>query len=117
MEAILERVCGLDVHQASVVACVVTGPPTGRARREIRRFGTFTRDLLELRDWIEARQCTHVAMESTGVFWRPVYAVLEGSFELVVGNAYHMKNVPGRKTDVKDAEWIADLLRHGLTRL
>lgn len=114
MEPITERCCGLDVHQASVVACVLVGPATGRPRKEVRRFGTFTRDLLELRAWLEEMQCTHVAMESTGVFWRPVYAVLEGGFDLVVGNAHHMKNVPGRKTDVKDAEWIADLLRHGL---
>jgi len=115
VEAIIERCCGLDVHQASVVACVLVGPAsTTRPRREVRRFGTFTKDLLELRTWLEENHCTHVAMESTGVFWRPVYAVLEGGFDLVVGNAYHMKNVPGRKTDIKDAEWIADLLRHGL---
>lgn len=115
MEAIIERCCGLDVHQASIVACLVIGPAsTSRPRREVRKFGTFTKDLLELRSWLEENHCTHVAMESTGVFWRPVYAVLEGGFELVVGNAYHMKNVPGRKTDIKDAEWIADLLRHGL---
>jgi transposase len=115
MEAIIERCCGLDVHQASVVACMLTGPAsTSRPRREVRRFGTFMKDLLELRDWLEEQHCTHVAMESTGVFWRPIYAVLEGGFELVVGNAFHMKNVPGRKTDIKDAEWIADLLRHGL---
>lgn len=114
MEAIIERCCGLDVHQASVMACLLVGPATGRPKREVRRFGTFLKDLLELRAWLEQNQCTHVAMESTGVYWRPVYAVLEGGFELVVGNAFHMKNVPGRKTDVKDAEWIADLMRHGL---
>jgi len=114
MEAIIERCCGLDVHQASVMACVLVGPATGRPKREVRRFGTFLKDLLELRAWLEQNQCTHVAMESTGVYWRPVYAVLEGGFELVVGNAFHMKNVPGRKTDVKDSEWIADLMRHGL---
>jgi transposase len=110
----VERGCGLDVHQASVVACLMVGPPGKRPHKELRRFGTFTRDLIELRAWLEEVGCTHVAMESTGVFWRPVYAVLEGGFEIVVGNAYHMRNVPGRKTDAKDAEWIADLLRHGL---
>jgi transposase len=80
----------------------------------VKTFGTCLRDLEELRAWLTERRITHVAMESTGVYWKPVYAVLEGSFELVVGNAHHIKNVPGRKTDVKDSEWIADLLRHGL---
>jgi len=112
MEAIVERSCGLDVHQATVVACLLVGPATGRARKEIRTFGTTTSDLEELRRWRTQHGCTHVAMESTGVYWMPVYAVLEGHFELVVGNATHIKNVPGRKTDVKDAEWIADLVRH-----
>lgn len=116
MDVIVERCCGLDVHEASVVACMLVGEPGKRPKREVRKFGTNTRDLLALRDWLEESQCTHVAMESTGVFWRPVYNVLEGTFELVVGNAYHMRNVPGRKTDVKDAEWIADLLRHGLIK-
>jgi len=83
-------------------------------KKEVRRFGTFTRDLLALREWLKETRCTHVAMESTGVYWKPVYAVLEEDFELTVGNAFHIKNVPGRKTDVLDAEWIADLLRHGL---
>jgi transposase len=116
MEAIVERCCGLDVHQATVVACLIVGPATGRARKELRTFGTTTSDLEELRRWLTQDGCTHVAMESTGVYWMPVYAVLEGHFELVVGNATHIKNVPGRKTDVKDAEWIADPLRHGLIR-
>jgi transposase len=114
MEAIVERCCGLDVHQATVVACLLIGRADQRAKKEVRTFGTFTRDLLALRDWLREAGCTHVAMESTGVYWKPVYAVLEGDFELVVGNAHHIKNVPGRKTDVKDSEWIADLLRHGL---
>lgn len=114
MDAIIERCCGLDVHQASVVACLLVGTAGTKPRREIRKFGTYTQNLAELREWLEAQGCTHVAMESTGVFWRPVYAMLEGAFEVVVGNAFHMRNVPGRKTDVKDAEWIADLLRHGL---
>jgi transposase len=114
MEAMVERCCGLDVHQAQVTACLLVGGAGRRPKKEVRRFGTFTRDLLALRDWLREAGCTHVAMESTGVYWKPVYAVLEEAFELVVGNAFHIKNVPGRKTDVGDAEWIADLLRHGL---
>lgn len=116
MEAIVERSCGLDVHQSVVVACLLTGSADSRPRRQIRTFGATTRELEELRAWLESEGCTHVGMESTGVYWMPVFAVLEGSFELIVGNAGHIKNVPGRKTDVKDAEWIADLVRHGLVR-
>ena len=116
MEAIVRTCCGLDVHQATVVACLLVGDPDKRPRKEIRTFGTMTCDLIRLREWLEAEGCTHVGMESTGVYWMPVYVVLEGHFELVVGNATHIKNVPGRKTDVKDSEWIADLLRHGLIR-
>jgi transposase len=114
MEAIVERCCGLDVHQATVVACLLVGRADQRPKKVVRTFGTFTSELRELREWLLAAGCTHVGMESTGVYWKPVYAVLEGEFELVVGNAHHIKNVPGRKTDVKDSEWIADLLRHGL---
>jgi transposase len=114
MEPIVERCCGLDVHQATVVACLLVGRADERPRKVVRTFSTMTRSLMELRDWLTAEGCTHVAMESTGVYWKPVYAILEDCFELVVGNAHHIKNVPGRKTDVKDAEWIADLLRHGL---
>lgn len=116
MEAVVTRCCGLDVHQETVVACLLVGEPGRRAKKEIREFSTFTSHLEELRDWLVARGCQQVAMESTGVYWQPVYAVLEGAVELVVGNATHMKNVPGRKTDVKDAEWIAQLLRAGLIR-
>jgi transposase len=116
MEAIVERSCGLDVHQATVVACVLTGPPDRSARKTTKTFGTTTNELENLRSWLRAEGCTHVGMESSGVYWMPVYAVLEGHFELIVGNAAHIKNVPGRKTDVKDAEWIADLVRHGLIR-
>ena len=112
MEVVHERCCGLDVHKKTVVACVIA--PEGR---ETRTFGTMTDDLETLAAWLEERGVTHVAMESTGVFCKPVYNVLETSeFELLVVNAQHMKAVPGRKTDVKDAEWIADLLRHGLLR-
>ena len=114
MRAIIERCCGLDVHQETVVACLLIGAPGAQPNREVRRFGAVTRDLEELRGWLREAGVTHVGMESTGVYWRPVYAVLEGCFELIVGNARHMRNVPGRKTDVKDSEWIADLVRHGL---
>jgi transposase len=116
MEAIIARCCGLDVHQGTVVACVLTDGGKGKVEKEIRTYSTFTRDLLKLRDWQQDRGVTHVGMESTGVYWKPVYAVLEGEFELIVGNAQHIKNVPGRKTDVKDSEWIARLVRSGLIR-
>jgi transposase len=116
MEAIIEKCCGLDVHQATVVACLLTGKPSQRPKKEVRTFRTVTRELQAMSEWLRAEGCTHVAMESTGVYWKPVYAVLEGGFELVVGNAHHIKNVPGRKTDVKDSEWLAELMRHGLIR-
>ena len=114
MDVIVECCCGLDVHKATVVACLLKGKAGRKPHKELRTFGTMTRDLLALRDWLREQGCTQVGMESTGVYWKPVYSILEGAFELVVGNAHHMKNVPGRKTDVKDAEWIADLIRHGL---
>lgn len=116
MDAIIETCCGLDVHQATVVACLLTGKADEKPRKQIKTFRTITRDLVAMCEWLRTAGCTHVAMESTGVYWKPVYAVLEGDFELVVGNAHHIRNVPGRKTDVKDSEWIADLLRHGLIR-
>jgi transposase len=110
MEVLYPRCCGLDVHQKTVVACLIT--PEGK---EIRTFKTMTSDLLQLADWLVTKGVTHVAMESTGVYWHPVYNVLEAlDITLLVMNAQHIKAVPGRKTDVKDAEWIADLLRHGL---
>ena len=111
MESIIERCCGLDAHKKSVVACAIT-PEV----QEVRTFRTMTRDLLALADWLKDHRVTHVAMESTGVYWKPVYNLLEDEFSVWVVNAHHMKAVPGRKTDVKDAEWIADLLRHGLLR-
>jgi transposase len=114
MEVVHERCCGLDVHKKTVVACLVTPGRGGQPTREVRTFSTMTRELLALSDWLVAAGCTHAAMESTGSYWKPVYNLLEGSFELLVVNPQHMKAVPGRKTDVKDAEWIADLLRHGL---
>src|SRR6266852_3382018 len=117
MQTLVERGCGLDVHQATVVACLLIVLKNGQVQKQIRTFGTTTRELLALREWLLSQGCTHVAMESTGVYWKPVYAVLEGgALEIVVANAQHVKKVPGRKTDVKDAEWIADLLCHGLLR-
>src|SRR3954464_2194253 len=114
MQAIIERCCGLDVYQETVVACLLIGAAGARGRQEVSTVRTVKRELEALRDWLKAAGVTHVGMESTGVYWRPVYAVLEGHVELIVGNARHIRNVPGRKTDVKDAEWIADLVRHGL---
>ena len=118
MEALVERGCGLDVHQGTVVACLLIVSKNGKVHKQIRTFGTTTRELLALREWLLSQDCTHVAMESTGVYWKPVYAVLEGegTFKIVVANAQHVKKVPGRKTAVKDAEWIAELLCHGLLR-
>jgi len=116
METLVERGCGLDVHQATVVACLLTVRKDGKVQKQVRTFGTTTRELLSLREWLLSQGCSHVAMESTGVYWKPVYAILEGTFQIVVANARHVKKVPGRKTDVKDAEWIADLLCHGLLR-
>ena len=112
MEAIVERACGLDVHQATVVACLLVGQAHEKPRKEIRTFAAFTDDLTRLREWLQSEGCTHVGMESTGVYWKPVYAILEGAFEIILGNAHHIRNVPGRKTDVKDSQWIADLVRH-----
>jgi transposase len=112
MDVVYRQCCGLDVHQKSVVACVMK--PKGK---ESRTFGTMTQDLLELSDWLESCGVTHVAMESTGVLWKPIYNLLEGlGLILLVVNAHHIKSVPGRKTDMKDAEWIAKLLQHGLLR-
>lgn len=116
MQTLVECGCGLDVHQATVVACLLTLRKDGKVHKQVRTFGTTTRELVSLRTWLLAEGCTHAAMESTGVYWKPIYAVLEGVLEIVVANAQHVKKVPGRKTDVKDAEWLADLLCHGLLR-
>lgn len=116
MQVLYPCCCGLDIHKKFVVACVLTTTAEGGVTKASRTFSTMTPDLLALADWLRAVGCTHVAMESTSAYWRPVYNLLEGQFDLLVVNAYHMKAVPGRKTDVKDAEWIADLLRHGLLR-
>jgi len=112
MQILHARCCGLDVHKKSITACVIT--PEGK---EIRTFGTMTEDIIDLANWIESKGCTIVAMESTGVYWKPIYNLLEmREIEVLVVNAQHIKMVPGRKTDVKDAEWIADLLQHGLVK-
>ena len=114
MRVVYERCCGLDVHKSSVVACVLAMGAGGEPRKEVRTFGTMTADILALADWLVGWGCTHVAMESTGVYWKPIWNLLEGSFTLLLANARHIKAVPGRKTDVRDSEWIADLLQHGL---
>ena len=116
MQILVERGCGLDVHQATVVACLLLMGKDGRVQKQMRTFGTTTRELVSLREWLLGNGCTHLAMESTGVYWKPVYTILEAALEIVVANAQDVKKVPGRKTDVKDAEWLADLLCHGLLR-
>jgi transposase len=116
MEVVYARCCGLDLHQRTVVACRIVPGPDGQPQKAIRTFGTMTAELLALGDWLQAAGVTHVAMESTGVLWKPIYNLLEEQFTLVLANAQHIQRVPGRKTDVKDSEWIADLLRHGLLR-
>lgn len=113
MEVLDARCSGLDVHRSMVVACVSI-IEAGQRHKESRTFGTTTRELLALRKWLLEQRCTHVGMESTGVLWRPVADRLAGDFELVLVNASHLKRVPGRKTDVQDAEWLTDLLQHGL---
>jgi transposase len=116
MPVVHERCAGIDVHKKSVVACRIT-PNEGKGwRKEVRSFGTMTDDLLALADWLHAAGVTHIAMESTGVYWKPLYNVLEGEFEILLVNAQHIKFVPGRKTDVNDAQWIGELLQHGLVR-
>ena len=115
MEVMYKRCCGLDVHKDTVVACLLIREG-GKVLKEIRTFLTMTVDLVVLHDWLKAHQVTHVAMESTGIYWRPVFNLLEEDFTILLVNAAHIKTVPGRKTDVKDCEWIADLLSHGLLR-
>ena len=114
---VLHACCsGLDVHKKTVVACVRRIDPEGRVDQYVRRFGTTTAELLDLADWLAAEGVTHVAMESTGVYWKPVYHLLEGRFAVMLVNAQHIKQVPGRKTDVTDSQWIAQLLQYGLLR-
>ena len=116
MDVIYPRCAGLDVHKQTVVACVRIATDGAPPTQEVRTFETTTSGLLALADWLESCGVQHVAMEATGVYWKPVWHVLEGHFELVLANAAHVKNVPGRKTDVNDAMWLADLLAHGLIR-
>ena len=118
MKDLLERCMGLDVHKESVVACLMSGPVDCKAEKETRTFGTLIADMQKLRRWVEETDCRYVAMESTGIYWQPIYETLEdcfgGDIDLLVVNARHMKNVPGKKTDIRDSEWIATLLRAGL---
>src|SRR5256884_1193533 len=116
MNIVYERCAGLDVHKRSVTACASTPDAKGQRHKERESERSMTADVLRLRQWLAARNVTHVAMESTGVYWQPIYSLLEGHFELLLVNAQHIKVVPGRKTDVRDAEWLADLLQHGLLR-
>jgi transposase len=116
MERMLERVAGLDVHKKTVAVCVRGPGPRGSRAQQVRTFGTTTEDLLALRDWLETQGVTHVAMESTGVYWKPVFYVLEAAVTCILANAAHIAQVPGRKTDVNDCVWIAQLLEHGLIR-
>jgi transposase len=116
MSVVYARCAGLDVHQKTVVACLLLTAASGKASREVRTFATTTIGLLALADWLGSQDVTHVAMESTGIYWRPVLTILESRCEIILVNAQHMKAVPGHKTDVKDSEWIADLLCHGLLK-
>ena len=116
MQVLYERCCGLDVHAKTVVACVRTPNPDGTRQSHVRTFGTTTSALLELAQWLTETGCAHAAVESTGVYWQPVYNILEGTGEVILVNAEQVKAVPGRKTDVKDSDWIAPLLDHGLLR-
>jgi transposase len=116
MEVLYTVCCGLDVHKASVTACLRVPGDRGDRRQEVRTFGTTTGELLRLVDWLRAAGCTHVALESTGIYWRPVYNLLEDHCELFLVNAQHVKMVPGRKSDVRDSEWLAQLLELGLLR-
>jgi transposase len=115
MEVVYPRCAGVDVHKKLIVACVrvVEG---GRIIRQKARFGTTTAELMRLASWMTEHKVTHAAMESTGVYWKPVWHVLEGDFQLILANAQHVKAIPGRKSDMSDAEWLAELLAHGLIR-
>lgn len=116
MQVVHQRCAGLDVHKKSITVCRVSPDGQGGWRKELRKFGTMTDELLALADWLGAGGVTQVAMESTGVYWKPVFNILESSFQVLLVNAQHIKYVPGRKTDVNDAQWIAELLQHGLLK-
>src|SRR5260370_5424451 len=116
MQVVYERCCGLDVHKRTVVACVLVTHPDGTVQRDVRTFGTMTADLLALSDWLTGRGIQVLAMESTGVYWRPASNLLEAGRQILLVNPQHLKTVPGRKTDVKEAEWLPDRARQGLLR-
>jgi transposase len=116
MELLDERCAGLDVHKKNGKVCVKIAEGTGQRSKELRTDATTTQEVLAMGDGLKEQGCTHLAMESSGVYWKPIYNLLEGDFESLVVNAHHLKTVPGRKTDVKDAEWIADLLQQGLLK-
>jgi transposase len=116
IEPVLKCCCGLDVHQAVVWACLLIEQADGKVAKTIRSFSTMTKGLLQLKDWLEEHNCQHVAMESTGVYWKPIFNILEDSAKITLVNARHLKKVPGRKTDVKDCEWIAIVHRYGLVK-
>ena len=116
MEVLIPRCCGIDVHKATLTACLLVSETASKTSRTVKTFSTMTADLLALKDWLEANECTHVAIESTGVYWKPIFNILEGSIQVILANAREIKHVPGHKTDVKDCEWIADLLRFGLIK-
>jgi transposase len=116
MEAIIERCCGIDVHKKTITVCLMIGAAGKTPSKTIKTFSTMTQDLLACRDWLISEGCTHAVLESTGVYWKPLFNVLEETIEVILANARHIKNVPGRKTDVKDCEWLAQLLRHGLVK-
>jgi transposase len=116
LSVLYARCAGLDVHKVTVVACLLLTSASGKVSREVRTFATTTLGLQELADWLNSFGVTHVAMESTGIYWRPVFNLLESRFEVILVNAQHMKAIPGRKTDILDSQWIATLLRHGLLK-
>ena len=113
MEEILNRCCGLDVHRDTITACVMIGNGS-KKQKEIRTFSTFTCHIEELAAWLKSLEIRHVAVESTGIYWKPIFNIFEGEFDVILVNAQHVKNVPGRKTDVKDSEWLCKLLKCGL---
>lgn len=116
MEILYARCAGFDVHKKTVSVCVLIRQEHGKTHQAFRTYGTTTQDLLDLLDWLLEQGCTHVAIAGTGVYWKPVYNLFEGQIDVLVVNAQHSKAVPGRKTDTKDAQWIADLLQHGLLK-
>ena len=116
METMIERCCGIDVHKRTIVVCLLVGPRGEKPQVTIKSFPTLTRELLACRDWLVSAGCTHVVMESTGVYWKPVFNILEDSLEVILAHARQVKHLPGKKTDVQDCQWLAELLRHGLVK-